>query len=194
MRKFSIGLILGGAALTALSILFFNLGGDVLGTGYVLIASGIALLAAGILILIGISKKTGHKLIPDGASYSKKDSLLSAPEYDFLCLLRGIVDLKRCEILPQISLNAVITKHNASYRNELFRLADFCIADSATFEPLLLIELNDKSHERDDRRLRDEKVRAICDAAKMPIVSFTLEEATDPRFVAGRIRRYVRVR
>lgn len=194
MRKFSIWLILGGAAITALSFLFLAFGGDFDKARYIILTVGIVIFALGVLILILVSKKGERRLLPEGASYSKKRSMLSAPEFDFLQLLRGAVDTRRCEILPQISLNAVIDKHNAAYRNELFRLADFCIADAATFEPLVLIELNDKSHEREDRRLRDEKVRAICSAAKMPIISFTLQESIDHRLVRDRLRKYVRVK
>ena len=48
--------------------------------------------------------------------------------------------------------------------------------DKDTFEPLLLVELNDSSHKRADRRMRDEKVAAICRSAGLPLVTFWLNE------------------
>ena len=39
---------------------------------------------------------------------------------------------------------------------------------------MLLVELNDSSHKREDRRLRDEKVAAICEDAGLPLVTFRM--------------------
>ena len=54
-------------------------------------------------------------------------------------------------------------------------MCDYCFFDRDTFEPLLLVELNDRSHLRADRQQRDEKVAAICEAAHMPLVTFWLD-------------------
>lgn len=111
--------------------------------------------------------------------YARKASILTASEYNFLQLLRQIEPLKY-EIVPQMALVTVIDKvTNTSYRNELFRIADFCVVDRESFAPLLLIELNDSSHERADRKERDAKVNAICKAAGLPLVTFTLKDDYD---------------
>ena len=79
-------------------------------------------------------------------------------------------------MLPQVALFSVIDKvTNASYRNELFRTCDYCFVDRDTFEPLLLVELNDRSHLRADRQDRDAKVAAICSAARIPLVTFWMD-------------------
>lgn len=106
------------------------------------------------------------------ARYERKDAMLSRPEYNFLLKLREIAP-ERYEVVPQVALvNVIDKKTNASYRNELFRVCDYCFVDRDTFEPLLLVELNDRSHLRADRQQRDAKVAAICADAKLPLVTF----------------------
>ncbi len=106
------------------------------------------------------------------SKYVRKGTLVSRAEYDFLLTLRQICPDKY-EVVPQVALISVIDKKtNTAYRNELFRVCDYCFVDRDTFEPLLLVELNDSSHKRADRVQRDEKVAAICADAKMPLVTF----------------------
>ncbi len=106
------------------------------------------------------------------SKYVRKGAFISRPEYDFLLTLRQICPDKY-EVVPQVALVSVIDKKtNTSYRNELFRICDYCFCDRDTFEPLLLVELNDSSHNRQDRKDRDEKVAAICADAKLPLVTF----------------------
>ncbi len=109
------------------------------------------------------------------AKYERKGALLTRPEYNFLLQLRQICP-EKYEVLPQVALNSVIDKKtNNSYRNELFRVCDYCFVDKDTFEPLLLVELNDRSHLRADRQQRDAKVAAICADAKLPLVTFWMD-------------------
>ncbi len=109
------------------------------------------------------------------SKYERKATMLTKPEYNFLVLLRGISPDKY-EVVPQVALaNVIDKKTNTSYRNELFRVCDYCFVDRETFEPLLLVELNDRSHLRADRQERDAKVAAICADAKLPLVTFWLD-------------------
>ena len=125
------------------------------------------------VILYRPRKKFTVKL---NAKYAKKDTLISRPEYKLLMTLRQIYPDKY-EVIPQVALFSVIDKKtNAAYRNELFRVCDYCFVDRNTFEPLLLVELNDSSHKRSDRKARDEKVAAICESAGLPLVTFWLDE------------------
>lgn len=68
----------------------------------------------------------------------------------------------RYEILAQTSLVSLVDKLNYnSYRNELFRIVDFVIADKE-FSPLVVIELNDSSHlARRQTRARQKSRRNI---------------------------------
>lgn len=81
---------------------------------------------------------------------------------------------------PQVALASVIDKRTQNtYRNELFRVADFVFTDKVRYAPLLLVELNDASHLKADRIERDRKVREICERAGLPIVAFTMAESRD---------------
>lgn len=107
--------------------------------------------------------------------YERKKNMLSRPEYNFLLLLREIAP-EKYEVVPQVALiNVIDKKTNTSYRNELFRVCDYCFVDRDTFEPLLLVELNDRSHLRADRQERDAKVAEICKDAHIPLVTFWLD-------------------
>lgn len=108
--------------------------------------------------------------------YSKKERYLSRPEAEFLSVLRGIVG-GRYEVYAQVPLVSVIDKNGSAFRNELFRVVDYLIADPANSTPLLLIELNDASHARRDRVERDRKVAEICACAGIPLIAFTFEQA-----------------
>lgn len=109
------------------------------------------------------------------SKYERKGVMITRPEYNFLMSLREI-NPDRYEVVPQVALlNVIEKKTNTAYRSELFRVCDYCFVDKETFEPLLLVELNDRSHLRADRQQRDAKVAAICAAAKIPLVTFWLD-------------------
>lgn len=121
--------------------------------------------------------------------YRKKQAILTVPERSFYDLLVRIVPSHIFMVFAQVPLVSVIDKvTHTSYRNELFRIIDFCIVDVQTNEPLLLIELNDASHKRSEVIERDRKVAAICHNAGMPIISFTLEESKDEQLVERMLR------
>jgi len=109
------------------------------------------------------------------SKYERKKTMLSRPEYNFLLMLRDISPDKY-DVVPQVALlNVIDKKTNTSYRNELFRVCDYCFVDRDTFEPLLLVELNDRSHLRADRQERDAKVAAICADAGIPLLTFWMD-------------------
>ncbi len=118
--------------------------------------------------------------------YRKKAQYLTLPEQNFFRVLKSVL-CGRYEVYPQAPLVSVIDKPNASFRNELFRIADFVVINPATTEPLLLIELNDSSHNRADRRARDQRVAGICADAGIPIIAFTIPESKDTEEVKRRI-------
>lgn len=143
-------------------------------------------LIAFLATLIGRGKPP-QKEMPE---YRRKKTILTPAEVDFLAVLRSVVDLGRFEVIMQVPLVAVIDKLTQnSYRNELFRVVDFALIDAVTFAPVLLIELNDASHKRADRAERDRKVSEICERAKMPLVMFDMQQATDKAYVKKQVYR-----
>lgn len=149
---------------------------------------------SGALILKKESEKEPsevQKNEPVASRYASKDAILTAPERALLGVLRGLYG-GRYEILPQVALVSLVDKLNyTSYRNELFRIVDFVIADGG-FCPLVVIELNDKSHLRADRAERDRKVADILQKAELPLVTLTPDEASDVAYVRRSIGRYLK--
>lgn len=112
--------------------------------------------------------------------YKVRTPFMSAPERSAYELL--VAALPEYEIFPQIALVSVIDKTNAAYRGELFRVVDFCAFTKTDLTPVLAVELNDASHNRADRKARDEKVKCILDRAGLPILTLTLDDLSlDPR-------------
>lgn len=113
--------------------------------------------------------------------YKVRTPFMSAPERAAYELL--VDALPEYEIFPQIALVSVIDKTNAAYRGELFRVVDFC-AFTKDLTPVLAVELNDASHNRADRKARDEKVKCILDRAGLPLLTLTLDDLSlDARYL-----------
>lgn len=172
-----------GLALILISALFKS----ELGNGFIImLVLGLIFAVFGLMYLLlekQQPKKDGQITLTDSDSdkpkpeYRRKGNVLSKPEWEFLQVLRDILDAQRYEVLTQIALISVVDKvTQTSYRNELFRIIDYCIVDKASYSPLLLIELNDASHNRADRVQRDQKVNEICQSANLPIISFVIGE------------------
>jgi len=122
--------------------------------------------------------------------YKKKKRILTEVEKEFYELLKNLLSEKYYEVLTQVALVSVIDKiTHTTYRNELFRIIDFCVIDKSTTKPLLLIELNDISHKRADRVERDRKVNDICNRAGITLITFTLDEIKDMGYVKGMLKR-----
>lgn len=89
-------------------------------------------------------------------------------------------------IIPQLNLASIIEKHNSNFRNELFRNIDFAIFDQ-NFNLLLLIELNDSSHQRSDRKNRDLKVKKILNDCHIKLLTFYTTYPNETTYVVNRI-------
>lgn len=154
-----------------------------------------AILICGIIVLLIIYEVKKSKS-DDGKikyEYVKRERVVSVPESAFYDILVSIIPNKRYKVLEQICLSSVIDKKNASFRNELFRMIDYCVVDKNTYEPLLLIELNDASHKRTDRKMRDQKVYEIAQSAKLPIMYVQQAMASDIHYVKSEIKKFIKI-
>lgn len=152
-------------------------------------------LICGAVMLKRESERTDSEIAdterPLPTRYAKKECLMTPPERALMQVLEGLFGA-RFRILPQIALVSLVDKLNYnSYRNELFRVVDFVIA-SPEFEPLVVVELNDSSHMRADRRERDRKVAEILQKASLPLVALTPDNVSDVAYVKKAVGRYLR--
>lgn len=127
---------------------------------------------------------------PTQANYIGKD-LMTEVEKTFYNSLTEIVDSDFI-IQPQINLATIIKKESeVPFQNELYRNIDFGIFRRTNYELLLLIELNDKTHNDYKRKLRDNKVKEICNKAKIPLITFWLSMPNTKEYISNRIRPFL---
>ncbi|MGN1324205.1 MAG: DUF2726 domain-containing protein [Bacilli bacterium] len=115
-----------------------------------------------------------------------KKQIMSEYENKFYNILK---ELKNdYEIIPQLNLASVIEKKSKNkYYNELFRNIDFAIFTKDYKELLLLIEINDKTHNKMNRKDRDLKVKKICNEAGIKIINFYTCYPNEKDYVINRI-------
>ena len=92
------------------------------------------------------------------------------------------------KVQAQINLASIIEKKiKHKYANELFRNIDFGIFDKNLEHLLLAIEINDRTHLKKERKLRDEKVDNILKDANIKIIKFYTDKENKRIYVINRI-------
>lgn len=118
--------------------------------------------------------------------YTKK-KLMTDYEYKFYNILKELED--NYTIVPQLNLAAVVKKiNNNRYYSELFRNIDFAIFTKDYQELLLLIELNDQTHNNYNRKDRDLKVKKICNDIGVKLMTFYTKYPNEKAYVINRIK------
>ncbi len=108
--------------------------------------------------------------------YHLRDDFLSPAEFSFYSVLRETVG-NQSVICVKVSLSDLFwvkredsSKHRV-YTNKIDRKhVDFLLCHPGTMKPLVGIELDDKSHQREDRKQRDRFVDGVFHAAGLPLV------------------------
>lgn len=109
-------------------------------------------------------------------------------EYNFLTKFIDLENELHVHIVPQVNLASVITKISDSrFNTELFRNIDFGIFNADYSKLLLLIELNDESHNTYHRKKRDIKVHDICNKAGIKLITFYTKYSNEKEYVKSRI-------
>lgn len=95
-------------------------------------------------------------------------------------------------IIPQLNLASVVRKiNNNRYYNELFRNIDFAIFSKDYSKLLLLIEINDKTHQKSNRKDRDLKVQKICNDINVKLIKFYTCYPNEKEYVLNRVKEYL---
>lgn len=100
----------------------------------------------------------------------RKKYLLTKNELEFYKCLKIIADELNLCVLSKIRLADLIEIYGHKNNSEYFKYfgkikakhIDFALAKKENLEIILLIELDDFSHNRQDRKLRDEFIDKIC--------------------------------
>lgn len=123
--------------------------------------------------------------------YVLKKQFMTSSELYFYHILKELENELDIVIHPQTNLATIINKKNSIYRSELFRNIDFAIFSKDYAKLLLLIEINDKTHNRNDRIKRDEKVKSICNSANIKLIKFYTNMPNKKDYVKNRIKEYI---
>lgn len=121
--------------------------------------------------------------------YNLKKKTITDNEKYFLDIIRKHFS-KQYEIRPQVPLSNIIEKTKTfprEYQNELNRIIDIGIFDKDTTEPLLLIEINDSTHEQKRRKERDDKVKELCQNVELPLIFFWLKYSNTEQYIVEKI-------
>lgn len=115
--------------------------------------------------------------------YLIRDDFLSAAELSFYLVLKTTLT-DRALICPKVALGDLFyakTQDHSKFRtytNKIDRKhVDFLVSDPLTVRPLFGVELDDKSHQRQDRQERDAFVEKVFEAAKLPLVRIPAKRA-----------------
>ena len=150
-----------------------------------------------ILVFYTIISRFGHSTSDNSSDDNNIDGptanyipkrFLSNNEYNFLSKFIDLENELHVNIVPQVNLASVIDKVSDSrFHNELFRNIDFGIFNADYSKLLLLIELNDESHNNYHRKKRDIKVRDICNKAGIKLITFYTRYSNEKEYVKSRI-------
>ena len=129
--------------------------------------------------------------------YVLKRYLMSKAERSFFGALEQVTDSSKYYIFPQVSLNNLVTVEKGTgsfqaFHNKVDRKSvDFVLFDRSAVSPVLAIELDDSSHDREDRQERDAFVDRVLAKAGLPLLHVRVQTAYDPKSLAEDISRAV---
>ena len=134
---------------------------------------GIFVLVAIIVIATNALKRGGKKKLP----YTKA-RFLSEAELPFFGVLEHLIDPTQFRIFAKVRLADLLnvesgldnSAHTTAQNKINSKHVDFVLCTTSTIEPVCVIELDDKSHNRPDRKKRDAFVDEALNSAGLPIV------------------------
>jgi len=130
-----------------------------------------------------------YEIYTENSKYHIKEKTITNNEKYFLDIIKKHFN-DEYEIRVQVPLSSIIEKEKefeGQYQNELNRIIDIGIFDKNTSYPLLLIEVNDNTHHRKDRQIRDAKVKYICNQANLKIIEFWTENLNTENYIIDKI-------
>lgn len=151
-----------------------------------------------ILIVVGLFLLSRPKLDERKAlqrlPYFKISTLLSPAELSFYHVLK-IAVLDQYDINTKVRLADVISIHNEISRAEWHKAfnkikskhLDFVLTDKETSEIICAIELDDASHTRKSRQIRDAFLTDVLRISKLPFLRFAVSDAYQSRDIANKL-------
>ncbi len=132
-----------------------------------------------VAILRNIARRKQRRTAPktpgnqhSALSYRTVPSLLTPTEahfYQTLCTAVGPLAVIQCKV--RLADLLIAPRHDlTAFRRVSQKHVDFVLCERGSLKPLIAVELDDRSHEREDRRRRDQFVDAVYASAGLPLV------------------------
>lgn len=138
------------------------------------------------------ARTTSATSTPIDLPYRKRPYLFSRAERSFYEVLRRSIPtdyvlFTKVRLIDILMVPASSESRYAHQNKILSKQIDFLLCTASTISPALVIELDDSSHERQDRAARDDFLDASLAAAGLPILHIRARQAYDPRELSGQI-------
>jgi hypothetical protein len=114
-----------------------------------------------------------------GLAFAKREVLFTPAERSFLGVLEQALD-GRCRVFGKVRLGDIVkpskglsnSKRTTANNKINQKHVDFVLCSTSDLAVVAVVELDDKSHERDDRTDRDQFVDQALADAKIPVMHF----------------------
>lgn len=158
------------------------------------------LLLPAFAVLLKIAVTFLDKKRNQGLVYLKKDSLLTEAEKAFYSILKGVVNNDYL-LFSQVSLLEILSvPKGLSQRGHYFSLnkiqakhIDFLLCEKESTRPLLVIELDDSSHYRMDRMVRDKFLNQAFISAGLPLLHIKVASHYDQESLKHQIQQLLTI-
>jgi hypothetical protein len=139
----------------------------------------IAVTVALVVFVLGVLAEIARRLLTPQAGvpaeYRRVKALLTDAELRFFHVLRDCVpstQIVLCKVRVADFVTPAISgpKRQTAFNRISAKHADFLLCDAESMSPLLVIELDDKSHERGERRDRDAFMDSVYASVQLPIL------------------------
>lgn len=152
------------------------------------------IIATAFFLILAMSLAVFYKVKTSKWPYLKKDSLLTEAEKRFYLVLSEIIGndyliFSKVRLADLLYLPKMNNSDYYHYQNKIqSKHVDFLICDKENIKPLLIIELDDSSHLKIDRILRDTLVDKIFENAQMPILRIKNATSYDKENLSNQIK------
>jgi len=152
-------------------------------------------LIAGLLIFLGVVITLAKLLLAAGKDYpfKRKDYLFSRGERAFYDALRAAIG-NRFLIFAKVRLEDLVylpsgVHDRMKWVNKVRQKhADFVLCNYDKISPVLVIELDDVSHDSEQQQCRDEEKNRVLAAAGLPLLRYRVKASYTPREIADIIQ------
>lgn len=120
-------------------------------------------------------RNLGRKTPLSKYSYTKKDFFMSRAEHECYDAIIEAVG-QNYYVFAQVHLPTIVSHKTqgqnwqGAFSHINRKSVDFVLCDKNYISPKLVIELDDKSHQEEDRKIRDEELERILSEAGIPIL------------------------